>query len=49
VGFEVEPFERVIRHVRGIAKLEREEAGAVLAGYLGAMERLVAYLDRFTA
>jgi hypothetical protein len=48
-GFEVEQFERVIRHVRGIAKLEREEAGAVLAGYLGAMERLVAYLDRFTA
>jgi predicted nucleotidyltransferase len=48
-GFEAAPFERVIRHVRGIAKLEREEAGAVLAGYLAAMERLVAYLDRFTA
>jgi predicted nucleotidyltransferase len=48
-GFDAAPFERVIRHVRGIAKLEREDAGGVLAGYLVAMERLVAYLDRFTA
>jgi predicted nucleotidyltransferase len=46
-GFDAAPFERVIRHVRGIAKLEREEARGVLAGYLGAMERLVAYLDRY--
>jgi hypothetical protein len=48
-GFDAAPFERVVRHVRGIAKLERGEAGAVLAGYLASMERLVAYLDRFTA
>ena len=48
-GFDAAPFARVIRHVRGIAKLERGEAGSVLAGYLAAMERLVAYLDRFTA
>jgi uncharacterized protein (UPF0335 family) len=47
-GFDAAPFERVVRHVRGIAKLERGEAGAMLAGYLAAMERLVAYLDRFT-
>jgi hypothetical protein len=48
-GFDATPFERAVRHVRGIAKLERGEASAVLAGYLAAMERLVAYLDRFTA
>ena len=48
-GFDSAPFERIVRHVRGIAKLERGEAGAVLAGYLAAMESLVAYLDRFTA
>src|SRR6476659_7975482 len=48
-GFDAAPFERVVRHVRGIAKLERGEAGRVLADYLAAMERLVAYLDRFTA
>jgi hypothetical protein len=48
-GFDATPFERAVRHVRGIAKLERGEAGSVLAAYLAAMERLVAYLDRFTA
>lgn len=48
-GFDSAPFERVVRHVRGIAKLERAEAGRVLADYLAAMERLVVYLDRFTA
>jgi len=48
-GFESASFERVVRHVRGIAKLERGEAARVLTAYLAAMERLVAYLDRFTA
>lgn len=48
-GFDSAPFERVIRHVRGIAKLDRRDASAVLTGYLAAMEKLVAYLDRFTA
>lgn len=48
-GFDATPFERVVRHVRGIAKLERGDAGRLLAAYLAAMERLVRYLDRFTA
>jgi hypothetical protein len=48
-GFDSGPFERVVRHVRGIAKLERGDAGRVLQAYLAAMERLVSYLDRFTA
>ena len=30
-------------------ELERGDSGRVLAEYLAAMERLVAYLDRFTA
>lgn len=48
-GFESEPFERVIRHVRGAATLESGDAASVLAGYLLSMEKLVAYLDRFAA
>ena len=48
-GFDSAPFERVVRHVRGIAKLERGDAGRVLQAYLAAMERLVSFLDRFTA
>jgi predicted nucleotidyltransferase len=48
-GFESDPFERVVRHVRGITQLQKGEAGIVLAGYLTSMEKLVAYLDRFTA
>jgi hypothetical protein len=46
-GFSAEPFVRVIRHVRGSEKLRREAASAILEEYLSAMERLVAYLDRF--
>ena len=48
-GFDVAPFERLVRHVRGEAKIPRPEARQVLAGYLAGMESLVAYLDRFTA
>jgi len=48
-GFDPAPFERVVRHVRGEAKLPRADARQVLAGYLVGMESLVAYLDRFTA
>jgi predicted nucleotidyltransferase len=48
-GFDAAPFQQVVRHVRGIAKLERGDAGSILSGYLQAMEQLVAYLDRFTA
>ncbi|HVE80309.1 MAG TPA: nucleotidyltransferase domain-containing protein [Gemmatimonadaceae bacterium] len=41
------PFARVVRHVRGEAKLPAAEAGTVLAGYLAGMERLVAHLNHF--
>jgi hypothetical protein len=46
-GFSPDPFVRVIRHVRGASKIPREGAARILEGYLGAMERLVAYLDEF--
>lgn len=48
-GLDAEPFLRVVRHVRGQAKLGTGEAGAVLPGYLAGMERLVAHLDVFDA
>ena len=46
-GFPPDPFVRVIQHVRGTSKIPREAAARILEGYLGAMERLVAYLDEF--
>jgi hypothetical protein len=46
-GFDPAPVQRVVRHVRGAEKLEKRDAQLVLAAYLGALERLVAYLDRF--
>jgi hypothetical protein len=46
-GFSPEPFVKVIRHVRGTEKIQRESAAAILEGYLGAMERLVGYLNEF--
>ena len=46
-GFSAEPFVRVIRHARASEKLPRQAASAILEDYLSAMERLVAYLDRF--
>ena len=46
-GFSPEPFVKVIRHVRGTDKIPREQAAGILEGYLGAMERLVAYLNEF--
>ena len=48
-GFDVAPVQRVIEHVRKTKKIEKSDAGAVLAGYMAEMEALVAYLDRFTA
>ena len=47
-GFDAEPFLRVVHHVRGERKLPAAEAGRVLEGYLGGMERLVAHLDQFS-
>jgi len=41
------PFERVVRHVRGEQTITPADAGAVMAGYLGGMEAVVAHLDRF--
>ena len=46
-SFAPDPFVRVIQHVRGTSKIPREAAARILEGYLGAMERLVAYLDEF--
>lgn len=48
-GFDPAPFERVVRHVRGEAKIRGEDAREVLAGYLAGMEALATYVDRFTA
>ncbi|MGH9419930.1 MAG: nucleotidyltransferase domain-containing protein [Thermoanaerobaculia bacterium] len=47
-GFDPAPMQRVVKHVRGTEKLKKEDAQRVLHGYLGALDRLVAYLDRFT-
>jgi predicted nucleotidyltransferase len=46
-GFSPEAFLRVIRHARGTEKLPKDNASVILADYLAAMERLVAYLDEF--
>jgi hypothetical protein len=48
-GFSDEPFRKAIAHVRGTEKLSRENASAVLAGYMAGMEALVAWLDKFAA
>lgn len=48
-GFDAGPVQRVIEHVRGTRKVEKSEAGIVLAGYMAEMETLVASLDRFAA
>lgn len=46
-GFDPGPFHRVVRHVRGTSKIDRADAGGVLAGYMAGMERLVKYLNEF--
>ena len=48
-GFDPAPVQRAVAHVRGTQKLKKEEAQSVLAGYLAGMEKLVSYLDSFTA
>lgn len=48
-GFDPAPFHRTIEHVRGTRKLSRDDASAVLAGYMAGMEALVAWLDRYSA
>jgi hypothetical protein len=49
VGVDPSPFERVVRHVRGEQKITADDAGTVLGGYMGGMEKLVEHLDRFGA
>jgi len=46
-GFDATPFRRAVEHVRGTHKVPKNEAGALLAGYMAGMEALVAWLDRF--
>ena len=47
VGFDPEPFVRVVRHVRGTDKMGSADVAGVMSGYLDGMYRLVAYLDRY--
>lgn len=46
-GFNADPFVKVIHHVRGNARIQRDRAEPILEEYLGAMERLVTYLNGF--
>ena len=48
VGLDAEPFARVVRHVRGVAKIGTADVGGILKGYLDGMYQLVSYLDRYT-
>ncbi len=48
-GVPAEAFERVVRHVRGEARLAAADAPAVLDGYLRGLEAVVRYLDGFGA
>ena len=48
-GFDATPFRRAVGHVRGSEKLNPNDAGRVLAGYMAGMESLVAWLDKFSA
>lgn len=45
-GFDVVPFERLVRHARREVQIPAADVTSVLTGVLNAMERLVAYLDR---
>ncbi len=47
-GFDAEAFVRVVKHVRGQAKLRTPEVPGALGDYLMAVEHLVHHLDRFT-
>jgi hypothetical protein len=47
-GMDPTPFERVVQHVRGTARLSPGGVGDVLAGYLTGLQRLVGHLDAFT-
>ena len=44
-GLDSAPFVRVVRHVRGSARLSAADIPGVLAGYLAGVQRLVAHID----
>jgi hypothetical protein len=46
-GLDAEPFIRVVRHVRGDAKLRPGDAGPLLADYVRGVQQLVAHIDRY--
>ncbi len=46
-GFDSAPFERVVRHVRGEQAVRTDEVGEILAGYVGGVQQLDAWLDRY--
>ena len=48
-GFDADPFVRVVRHVRGSAKLTQQDIPGVLSGYLAGVRHLVAHIDRIGA
>lgn len=48
-AFDAAPFRRAVEHVRGAAKIERDEAARVLSGCMSGMDSLVAWLDQFPA
>ncbi|HEY5219101.1 MAG TPA: hypothetical protein VIJ16_04790 [Gemmatimonadaceae bacterium] len=49
VSVDPDAFVRVVRHVRGEAKLTPAQAPAVLDAYLAGIEAVVRYLDEFAA
>lgn len=44
-GFDPAPVIKVVQHVRGKEKIAKDQADAVLGGYIGSLERLVKYLN----
>lgn len=46
-GFDVAPFVRVVRHVRGEQRIGASEVALVLEGYVGGVDQLVGYLNRY--
>lgn len=46
-GFDAAPFVRVIRHARGVDRIAPDAAESILAAYLDALGKLVAFVDRY--
>lgn len=45
VGFDPDPFVRVVRHVRGAERIAPTQAVPILDGYLAGLERVVGHVD----